>query len=49
VHNIEDMINERAPSHIPTWNAVCIADTKGLSQYADYMRAYLGDVIINYD
>jgi len=26
VHNIEDMINERAPSHIPTWNAVCIAD-----------------------
>jgi hypothetical protein len=25
-----------------------IADTKGLSQYADYMRAYLGDVIINY-
>jgi hypothetical protein len=27
VHNIEDMINERAPSHIPTWNAVCIAAT----------------------
>lgn len=26
VHNIEDMINEKEPSHIPTWNAVCIAD-----------------------
>ncbi len=26
VHNIEDMINERPPSNIPTWNAVCIAD-----------------------
>jgi sulfide:quinone oxidoreductase len=26
VHNIEDMINKKAPSNIPTWNAVCIAD-----------------------
>lgn len=26
VHNIEDMINGKQPSHIPTWNAVCIAD-----------------------
>ncbi|ALE52416.1 pyridine nucleotide-disulfide oxidoreductase [Candidatus Thioglobus autotrophicus] len=26
VHNIEDMIAGNAPSHIPTWNAVCIAD-----------------------
>ena len=26
VHNIEDMINGTPPSHIPTWNAVCIAD-----------------------
>ncbi|SMN15766.1 IncF plasmid conjugative transfer pilus assembly protein TraH [uncultured Candidatus Thioglobus sp.] len=25
-----------------------IADSKGLGQYADYMRAYLGDVIIGY-
>jgi sulfide:quinone oxidoreductase len=25
-HNIEDMINKKAPSNIPTWNAVCIAD-----------------------
>ena len=26
VHNIKDMIDGNAPSHIPTWNAVCIAD-----------------------
>ena len=26
VHNIEEMIAGNAPSHIPTWNAVCIAD-----------------------
>ncbi len=26
VHNIEDMINGKEPSNIPTWNAVCIAD-----------------------
>ncbi len=26
VHNIEEMIEGKAPSHIPTWNAVCIAD-----------------------
>ncbi|BBB23349.1 sulfide-quinone reductase [Abyssogena phaseoliformis symbiont OG214] len=26
VHNIEEMIADKAPSHIPTWNAVCIAD-----------------------
>ncbi|MDG2394785.1 FAD/NAD(P)-binding oxidoreductase [Candidatus Thioglobus sp.] len=26
VHNIEDMIGGKVPSHIPTWNAVCIAD-----------------------
>lgn len=26
VHNIEDMIAGNAPSNIPTWNAVCIAD-----------------------
>jgi sulfide:quinone oxidoreductase len=26
VHNIEDMIAGKAPSNIPTWNAVCIAD-----------------------
>jgi sulfide:quinone oxidoreductase len=25
-HNIEEMIAEKSPSHIPTWNAVCIAD-----------------------
>jgi hypothetical protein len=28
VHNIEDMINKKAPSNIPTWNAVCITITK---------------------
>jgi sulfide:quinone oxidoreductase len=22
VHNIEDMINKKAPSNIPTWNAI---------------------------
>lgn len=26
VHNIENMINGKDPSSIPTWNAVCIAD-----------------------
>ncbi|SMN01092.1 FAD-dependent pyridine nucleotide-disulphide oxidoreductase [uncultured Candidatus Thioglobus sp.] len=26
VHNIEDIINGKEPSNIPTWNAVCIAD-----------------------
>ncbi|CAC9532728.1 Sulfide-quinone reductase [Bathymodiolus heckerae thiotrophic gill symbiont] len=26
VHNIEEMIAGKSPSHIPTWNAVCIAD-----------------------
>ena len=26
VRNIEDMIAGKQPSHIPTWNAVCIAD-----------------------
>ncbi|MBA5249621.1 MAG: NAD(P)/FAD-dependent oxidoreductase [Gammaproteobacteria bacterium] len=26
VHNIKDMINDKPPSNIPTWNAVCIAD-----------------------
>lgn len=26
VHNIEDMINGKKPTNIPTWNAVCIAD-----------------------
>ena len=26
VHNIKDMVAGNAPSHIPTWNAVCIAD-----------------------
>ncbi|WP_190600392.1 NAD(P)/FAD-dependent oxidoreductase [Candidatus Vesicomyidisocius sp. SY067_SCS001] len=26
VHNIEEMIANKAPTHIPTWNAVCIAD-----------------------
>lgn len=25
-HNIEEMIAGKKPSHIPTWNAVCIAD-----------------------
>ncbi len=26
VHNIEDIIEGKEPSHVPTWNAVCIAD-----------------------
>ncbi len=26
VHNIENMIADKSPSSIPTWNAVCIAD-----------------------
>jgi len=26
VHNIEEMIDGKEPSNIPTWNAVCIAD-----------------------
>ena len=26
VHNIKDMVDGNEPSHVPTWNAVCIAD-----------------------
>ena len=26
VHNIKDMVDGNEPSHVPTWNSVCIAD-----------------------